>query len=63
MIVDLVKIAFNPQYGLFLQTEKEKELFPNSQSFSLFGNMDAKYFRFLGLVLGKAMYEGITLEP
>ena len=26
MIVDLVKIAFNPQYGLFLQTEKEKEL-------------------------------------
>jgi len=63
LMVDLAKIVFNPQYGMFLQTEKEKELYPNSQSYSLFGNMDIKYYNFLGKILGKAMYEGITLEP
>ena len=29
----------------------------------MFGNSDVKYFNFLGKILGKAMYEGITLEP
>ena len=28
-LVDLSKIVFNPGYGLFLQTEKERELYPN----------------------------------
>jgi ubiquitin-protein ligase E3 C len=55
--------VFNPHYGLFLQTEKERELYPNAQSAILFGNNSANYFLFLGRLLGKAMYEGITLEP
>ena len=29
----------------------------------LFGKNDVKYFEFLGRILGKAMYEGIILEP
>lgn len=29
----------------------------------LFSKNDIKYFQFLGRLLGKAMYEGITLEP
>jgi ubiquitin-protein ligase E3 C len=29
----------------------------------LFGKHDTDYFNFLGKILGKAMYEGITLEP
>lgn len=44
-------------------TEKEKELYPNAQSSILFGKHDIDYFNFLGKLLGKAMYEGITLEP
>jgi ubiquitin-protein ligase E3 C len=44
-------------------TEKEKDLFPNAQSHMLFGQSDVKYFQFLGRLLGKAMYDGITLEP
>lgn len=44
-------------------TEKEKELYPNAQSKMLFGKNDIKYFQFLGRILGKAMYDKITLEP
>jgi hypothetical protein len=29
-LVDLSKQVFNPHYGLFLQTEKEQELYPNA---------------------------------
>jgi ubiquitin-protein ligase E3 C len=29
----------------------------------LFGNKDTKYFSFLGRLLGKAMYDGITIDP
>ena len=46
-----------------MQTEKERELYPNAQSAILFGNNSTNYFLFLGRLLGKAMYEGITLEP
>jgi len=36
-LVNLARIVFDPQYGLFLQTEKEKSLFPNAQSKLLYG--------------------------
>jgi len=63
-LVNLAKIVFNPHYGLFLQTEKERELYPNAQSHVLFGDQTSdNYYLFLGRLLGKAMYEGITLEP
>lgn len=71
-LVDLAKIVFDPHYGLFLQTEKERELYPNAQSELLFSHgsaakkaqrQDLQYYLFLGRLLGKAMYEGITLEP
>ena len=62
-LTNLSQIVFNPNYGLFLMTEKEKELYPNAQSHMLFPNNDLNYFSYLGRVLGKAMYEGITLEP
>jgi ubiquitin-protein ligase E3 C len=29
-LVNLAHIVFNPNYGLFLLTEKEKELYPNA---------------------------------
>lgn len=36
-LVSLAQQVFNPHYGLFLQTEKERELYPNAQSQLLFG--------------------------
>ena len=62
-LVSLSQIVFNPNYALFLMTEKERELYPNAQSHLLFAKNDVNYFNFLGRLLGKAMYEGITIDP
>lgn len=54
---------FNPNYGLFV-LNSSNELYPNSKSHLLFpNNEDIKIYTFLGRLLGKAMYEGITVEP
>jgi len=59
----LIKIVFDPNYGLFVLTPS-KELYPNAKSEALFGKgEDVNIFRFLGRLLGKAIYEGITVEP
>lgn len=58
----LIEIVFNPDYGLFVLTP-EKELFPNTNSRMLFGQEDLNFYRFLGRILGKAVYEGITVNP
>jgi ubiquitin-protein ligase E3 C len=58
-----VKVVFNPNYGLFILTPG-KELYPNAKSEYLFSKgEDVQIYRFLGRLLGKAMYEGITVEP
>ena len=62
-IVSLAKTVFDVQCGLFLQTENERELYPNPQSSYLFGNNHCQYYEFIGKLLGKSMYEGIILEP
>jgi ubiquitin-protein ligase E3 C len=62
-LTSLITEVFNPNYGLFLLTEVEKQLFPNAMSHHLFANDDVNVYRFLGRILGKAMYDGITVEP
>ena len=63
-LTNLIDTVFNPNYGIFLQTENEKQLYPNAQSHHLFAHgEDARVFHFLGRILGKAMYDGITVEP
>lgn len=62
-LTELIKIVFNPNYGLLVPTLIEKELYPNAQAELLFGNENIKIFRFLGKVLGKAIFDGITVEP
>ena len=38
-------------------------LYPNAASEMLFGPNHLHFFRFLGRILGKAVYDGITVEP
>jgi ubiquitin-protein ligase E3 C len=55
-----VQEAFDPAKGLFMSTESG-ELYPNPAAHRHFANPTAS-LRFLGAMLGKAMYEGIMIE-
>lgn len=57
----LSETAFNPNYGLFKMTES-RLLYPNPDADQYHGNT-TRLFEFLGLVIGKAIYEGIVVEP
>lgn len=62
-LTKLIKIVYDPNYGLFVLTQ-QNELYPNAKSGHLFGKgEDINIYRFLGRLLGKAIYEGITVEP
>lgn len=57
----LAETAFNPEYGLFRVTE-ERLLFPNPEAWKYHENVET-LLEFLGLVIGKAIFEGIVVEP
>jgi ubiquitin-protein ligase E3 C len=63
---DLCAIAFDPNYALFRVTEGDAGncLYPNPSSAAAHGAAEhLVLFEFLGRILGKAMYEGITIHP
>ena len=62
-LTNLIEIVFNPNYGLFILTPTDSLLYPNPQSEMLFGPNHLHFFRFLGRILGKACFDGITVEP
>jgi len=62
-LTQLISIVFNPDYGLFVPTAIDLDLFPNPNSRQLFGAEDINFYRFLGRILGKAVYDGITVSP
>ncbi|KAL4202208.1 hypothetical protein AMTRI_Chr02g262500 [Amborella trichopoda] len=57
---NITRAAFDVQYGLFKETV-DHLLFPNPASGMIHGS-HLEYFRFLGNVLGKAMFEGILVD-
>ncbi|CAE7330384.1 UPL6 [Symbiodinium natans] len=57
----LAETAFNPEYGLFRITD-ERLLYPNPDAWKYHENVET-LFEFLGLVIGKAIFEGIVVEP
>lgn len=65
-LVEISKIIFEPNFGFFTKTEIEEDLYPNPSN-SLFEHLDdeviLKYYEFFGQILGKAMFEGIQIEP
>lgn len=70
---DLCSIAFDPNYALFKVTESGPDaggaldvgncLYPNPSSGAAHGADHITLFAFLGRILGKALYEGITIHP
>ena len=62
-LTQLIQIVFNPDYGLFIMTPIDQDLFPNPDSKPLFGHEDINFYRFLGRILGKAVYDSITVDP
>ena len=65
-LVELSKIIFEPNFGFFTKTEVDEDLYPNPSN-SLFDHLSDEvvldYFHFFGRILGKAMFEGIQIEP
>ena len=60
---ELAAVIFNPGYGLFRVTPT-RQLYPNSQAAMAVGvSDDSVLFRFVGRVLGKAVYEGVVVQP
>ena len=59
---DLCAIAFDPNYALFCVTE-DNCMYPNPSSGAAHGHDHIELFTFLGRVLGKSLYESITVHP
>jgi ubiquitin-protein ligase E3 C len=59
---DLSAIAFDPNYGLFCVTD-DNCMYPNPSSGAAHGSDHIVLFEFLGRILGKALFEGITIHP
>ncbi|KAL0491186.1 ubiquitin-protein ligase E3 [Acrasis kona] len=60
-LIELAKVAFNPQYGLFNITP-DQTIYPNPASHITQGDDHLSKFNFLGKIVGKAMYERILLD-
>lgn len=60
--VSLSDILFSPAYGMWNCTEAG-DLYPNPSSALLTGMPDDALFQFVGRVVGKALFEGITIGP
>lgn len=64
--LDLSNLAFDLEYGLFLSTTGDQLLYPNPFSASGHFARESDHltlFQFVGRILGKALYEGIVVEP
>uniref|UniRef100_A0A7S2UH98 HECT-type E3 ubiquitin transferase n=1 Tax=Attheya septentrionalis TaxID=420275 RepID=A0A7S2UH98_9STRA len=61
---DLSNMAFDPNFALFRATEGAGNcMYPNPSSLQAHGSDSIVLFEFLGRILGKALYEGITIQP
>lgn len=64
---DLSQLAFDPNYALFKTTDLLESgsyyLYPNPSSFSAHGSDHIVLFEFLGRILGKALFEQMTIQP
>lgn len=62
-LTDISSRIFDPSYGLFMVTLTQS-LYPNPAAQLLYGKDEMEeLYDFLGKVLGKAIFEGITLQP
>eukprot|EP01062_Namystynia_karyoxenos_P029217 TRINITY_DN21995_c0_g1_i3.p1 TRINITY_DN21995_c0_g1~~TRINITY_DN21995_c0_g1_i3.p1 ORF type:complete len:980 (+),score=345.59 TRINITY_DN21995_c0_g1_i3:89-2941(+) len=62
-LLELVKVAFDPGYGLFMLTPEQKAYpNPNSGAEQLFGSDHLRRFHFIGRVIGMALHEGVLAD-
>ncbi|THH16719.1 hypothetical protein EW146_g3984 [Bondarzewia mesenterica] len=59
-LTDLCKEAFDSDRGLWL-ANKQNELYPNPHSYATDPH-NLNWYRFIGRILGKALYEGILID-
>lgn len=60
-LTKLTERIFDPHYGFFTETPLENRLYPNYLS-SINNQNYLDLFRFFGMIVGKAIYEGILLK-
>jgi len=60
-IVSTNKEAFDPQYGLFRVSSDGSTIYPNPASKDMVPG-DSNCFYVIGLLLGKAVFEGVLVE-
>jgi ubiquitin-protein ligase E3 C len=58
---DLTQLSFSANYALFVDTEEG--MYPSPVSYAAHGAEHVTLFEFLGRILGKALFEGITIQP
>lgn len=58
--IDLSRAMFNPNYSLFKLTSNGVTYYPNDQSFVNQDHLD--FFKFIGRIIGKALFDGHLLE-
>jgi HECT-domain (ubiquitin-transferase) len=62
-LTDLSRIVFDPNKGLFdITSGGAGLLYPHSNACVLYGYETEGLFRFVGQILGKALYEDITIQ-
>lgn len=59
---EMIKILYNPEYGLLVALQGNHDLFLNPNSRITFGDADDDYFVILGYILAKSLQMGITLN-
>ncbi|KAI9503638.1 hypothetical protein BX070DRAFT_224279 [Coemansia spiralis] len=65
-LTSLIQEAFSPQMGLF-NTTRQNSLYPDPEAISQSDSVQSKTlvlekFKFLGAVIGKALYEGVLVD-
>jgi ubiquitin-protein ligase E3 C len=60
-LTKLTERIFDPHYGFFTETPVDHRLYPNYLS-SINNHNYLDLFRFFGMIVGKAIYEGILLK-
>ena len=58
---DISKIVFDPGYGLFKITEQDQQLYPNPNASTFIGDDYREIFRFIGILIGRALYDNILV--
>lgn len=60
-VYDMAKNILNPAYGLFVETQ-DRELDPNVQSLTHIGPNHLDLFYFVGVIVGRAIYDEILID-